>query len=128
MQIKVLRIATGAFFILLGVAGVLTNVEESIFSLNNGNITLEIVVGVVEIACGVILLAGLFNALGVRTMSTVTFVVLIFWVARLVLANFFWADIPVGNTFVMIRWLLDLSAEVLIAAALWVLNTAYKWT
>jgi uncharacterized membrane protein HdeD (DUF308 family) len=61
MSIKILRIFVAIFFLVLGITGILTSVDESIFSLNNGNLTLEIVFGVVEILCGLVILLNLFS-------------------------------------------------------------------
>ena len=59
MPIKALRIITGLFFVVLGILGILPSIEEGIFSLNNNNILLEQLFGIIELICGVILLAAL---------------------------------------------------------------------
>ncbi len=129
MSIKLLRIAAALFFILLGLAGLLPHVEESIFSLNNRNMTIEILFGVVELVAGVVLLLGLFSYNGVRLLHTASLVILIFWIARIVLSKLIWSN-PAGyNLSGLFQWFLVLSVEALVAAALWVLVQAYhrKW-
>jgi hypothetical protein len=124
MPIKLLRIATGVFFILIGLAGVLTQVEEGAFSLNNDNILLEQIVGLVEIACGVILLAGL-GSFRTRTLATASLVVLIFWVLRIIVTNFVFAS-PFALGFTgLIGWGIYFSMELVIAAAIYILVKVY---
>lgn len=124
MPIKLLRIAVGAFFILIGLAGVLTQVEEGGFSLNNGNILLEQIVGLVEIACGVILLAGL-GSFRTRTLATASLVVLIFWILRIIVTNFVFSS-PFALGFAgLIGWGIYFSMELVIAAAIYILVKVY---
>jgi hypothetical protein len=124
MSVKLLRIATGVFFILLGLAGVLTQVEEASFSLNNNNILLEQIVGLVEIACGVILLAGL-GSFRTRTLATASLVVLIFWILRIVVTNFVFSNPFALGWAGLIVWGIHFSMELVIAAALYILVKAY---
>lgn len=124
MPIKLLRIATGAFFILIGLAGVLTQVEEGGFSLNNSNILLEQLVGIVEIACGVVLLAGL-GSFRTRTLASASLIVLIFWILRIIVTNFVFSN-PFSLGFVgLIGWGIYFSMELVVAAAIYILVKVY---
>lgn len=126
MPVKILRIIVGSFFILLGLAGVLTNVEESIWSLNNGKIWLEQIFGIVEIICGIILILGLFNLSGRKnTLYIASMVVFVFWIIRIILSNFVWGTLPAMNL-TLIIWLVELLAEAVIASAIWVLAKVYE--
>ncbi len=124
MPIKLLRIATGVFFILLGLAGVLTQVEEAGFSLNNNNILLEQLVGLVEIACGVVLLAGL-GGFRTRTLATASLIVLIFWILRIVVTNFVFSSPFALGWASLIGWGIHFSMELVIAAAVYILVKVY---
>ena len=129
--IKLLRITLGAFFIVLGVLGVLTNVDESIFKLNNGNITLEVIFGVVEIICGLLLLLGFFAFGTSKAVSMGGIVVLIFWIARVVLTKFVWCfhSTKNGISFYFTPnfelWILTLITELVILASLLVVIKKY---
>lgn len=126
MPIKALRIITGLLFLVLGILGVLPSIEESIFSLNNNNILLEQIFGVVEIVCGIILIAPLFTYASRKTLHRAALVVLIFWGVRIVLANFFFSTPPTdiaGDAFWI--WLLNLLAQIQIAISVWVLTKVY---
>ena len=59
-SVRILRLTLGAFFIILGIAGIFRELGESIFSLKSGYSTLEIIFGVAEIICGLVLFLGLF--------------------------------------------------------------------
>jgi hypothetical protein len=129
MSVKFLRIAVAAFFILLGVAGILPNVEESVFSLNNRNMMVELIFGIVELISGAVLLFGLFNYNGVKLLHKASLVILIFWVARVILTKLVWSN-PANLGFSgLFQWLLVVSLEVMIGAVIWVLVQAYdrRW-
>ncbi|MCB1169698.1 MAG: hypothetical protein KDK25_05160 [Leptospiraceae bacterium] len=126
MAIKALRIVTGLFFLVLGILGVLPSIEEGIFSLNNNNILLEQIFGVVEIICGLLLLAPLFTHASRQTLHRAALIVLIFWGVRIVLANFFFRAPPTdvaADAFWI--WLLHLLAQALIAVSVWVMTKVY---
>ena len=60
--IRILRLCLGAFFIILGICGIFPELHESIFELSGGYryYTLEVIFGVVEILCGLLLVLGFF--------------------------------------------------------------------
>lgn len=129
--IRILRVFLGLFFIILGILGVMTNVDEGIFSLRN-QLAIEIIFGVVEIICGLILFAGLFQTAGYKMVSASGFIVLIFWLVRIVLTKFVWL-IRIHNSRISFnfspdfsQWILLLSLELVIAAALLVVIKRYE--
>ncbi len=125
MSVKVLKLVVGLFFLLLGIAGVFPNISESIFSLNNKNLTIEIVFGIVEIICGLIILYGIFATMQRKTIYNASMVVFIFWVARIVLSKFIWGQPVAWGTPGFFSWLLVLSAEAVIASSVLVLAKTY---
>ncbi len=125
MSVKVLKLVVGIFFLVLGIAGVFPNIGESIFSLNNKNITLEIVFGIVEIICGLIILAGIFITMQRKTIYNASMIVFIFWIARIVLSKFIWGKPVAWGTPGFFSWLLVISAEAVIASSVLVLAKTY---
>ena len=126
MSIKILKIFVGIFFLLLGITGIIPYVDESIFSLNNRSLTLEIIFGVVEIICGLIILLNLFSVKNYKSVANACIVVLIFWVARIILSNFIWGSLPNINSPRIFSWALVISTEAVIAASVWVVARSYK--
>ena len=126
MSIKILKIFVGIFFLLLGITGIIPYVDESIFSLNNRSLTLEIIFGVVEIICGLIILLNLFSVKNYKSVANACIVVLIFWVARIILSNFIWGYPPNINSPRIFSWALVISTETVIAASVWVVARSYK--
>ncbi len=131
-SIKLLRLALGFFFIVLGFLGVLTNIEEGMFTLNNNNITLEVIFGVIEIICGLLLVFGLF---AFRTQKAVYFgglVVFFFWLTRILLTKFLWCFNFSNNSFSfvfrpnMYNWFLTISCELVILAAISLVVNRYE--
>ncbi len=119
--VALLKITAGLFFIVLGFLGVLPNVNEGAFTLNDNRV-LEVVFGIIELLCGVFVLASVFTFIPKKNVSLVTLVVLIFWIIRIVLTKILWrfprngAEAPV--------WLLMLCAELVIAAAVFQIYSA----
>jgi hypothetical protein len=129
VSVKLLRLSLGLFFIVLGIIGVIPRVQESVFSLND-NFGLEIIFGVVELVCGLILIAGLMTFLRKKAVSIASAVVFCFWILRVVLSKFIWG-ISAGNHGIIFRplfsvWILVLSVELVIAAGLFLVYRAYE--
>lgn len=128
LSVKVLRISLGAFFIILGIIGVIPQLQESVFSLNDTH-GLEIIFGIVEIICGLLLMAGLFTFLRKKAISLAGLVTLGIWLLRILLTKFVWG-LKLGNSGIMFMpqfstWILVLSCELVIAASLYVLYRLY---
>lgn len=133
-SIKLLRISLGVFFIVLGYYGILQNVNEGIFGLNNpsrsNNQTIEIIFGIVELICGILILSGLVT---VRSKSTVymgSMLVLLFWLARIALTSFIWG-IVINEHGVLFRpdiysWILTFVTNLVIASGLVTLTNVYE--
>ena len=123
-SVRILRLTLGAFFIILGIAGIFRELGESIFSLKSGYSTLEIIFGVAEIICGLVLFLGLFLFSDSRPIYWAGLIVLIFWVSRIVLNKFIWGLNFIHEDKISIpqlsQWILILCCELTIAAALMV--------
>ncbi|MBP7734465.1 MAG: hypothetical protein KA369_00700 [Spirochaetes bacterium] len=129
VSVKIMRLALGLFFIVLGIIGVIPHLQESVFSLND-NYNLEIIFGVVELICGIIMIIGLITFARKKAIATASIVVFFFWVLRIILSKFVWG-LSIGSGGVHFRpffsvWILVLSVELVIAAALYVVYQAYE--
>jgi hypothetical protein len=124
------RLILGLFFIFLGLWGILPNIDESVFTLvRTANFQwLEVLFGLVELACGGFLTVSAFMRIGSRTMSNVTSVVLIFWLLRILVSKVFFGitvnDSGIAFHPVFSVWILVLLVELLVAACLWLLLKA----
>ncbi|MBN2039748.1 MAG: hypothetical protein JW864_06885 [Spirochaetes bacterium] len=126
MSVVTLRIVIGLFLILLGIAGISPNIGESIFSLSNKNFTLEVIFGIVEIICGLIIFLGLFVKTRTKTVYNASLIIFYFWLARIILTKFFWYKIPLSHLPSFMTWALILCTEVVIASSIWLLAKTYK--
>ncbi len=130
VSVTALRFALAVFFIVLGVEGVLPTVQESVFSLSDRNLELEIAFGVVEIICGLLLIVGLFTRKGSSTVRIASFLVFLLWLLRIVLTKIVWGVVLSGGTITFYpafpAWIMVLSAEAVIAAGLLVVHRAYE--
>lgn len=129
ISIKLLRVTLGLFFLVLGIIGVIPRLQESVFTLND-IYGLEVIFGVVELICGIVLIAGLFPFVRKRMVSIASLVVLGFWLLRILLSKFVWG-LSIGNSGVLFHpvfstWILVLSTELVIAAALYIVYRAYE--
>lgn len=115
-----LRLVTGAFFIILGLAGVMPSVGEGMFGLTGGYSDLEVIFGIIEILCGVILVAGLFTLMPRNVTNLAGMAILIFWGLRVVLTRFIWGFEP------GMAWLLALFCELIIFFAVLAVYQAYE--
>jgi uncharacterized membrane protein YphA (DoxX/SURF4 family) len=119
---NILRLLLGSFFIVLGICEIFPNTSTGIFSLRSGNPTLETIFGITEIICGLLVLLGFFLFSNQKGIFWGGFIVLIFWIARIVLSKFIWGFDFMYNGNINIpaffSWLLYLLCETIIAAAL----------
>lgn len=128
VSVRILRLSLGLFFIVLGIIGVIPQLQESVFTLND-NYNLEIIFGVVELICGIIMIVGLITFARKKAISTASIVVFFFWILRIILSKFVWG-LSFGNHGILFKpvfsvWILVLSVELVIAAALYVVYQAY---
>jgi len=128
ISIKLLRVTLGLFFLVLGIIGVIPRLQESVFTLND-TYGLEIIFGIVELVCGIVLLSGLFPFVRKKMVSSASLVVLGFWLIRIILSKFVWG-LSIGNGGIIFHpvfsvWILVLSTELVIAAALYIVYRAY---
>lgn len=116
------KVLVSLFFIILGFAGIIPNVDESVFSLNNNAMTLEVIFGIVELVCGLFIFASIFTFIPKKTVSLVTLIILIFWLVRIVLTKILWGiTFTGGNVHFLpsfVVWLLMVCCELIIATSL----------
>jgi hypothetical protein len=115
------RFSLGAFFCVLGLFGLLPNVNESVFSLRDAYQWLEVLFGVIELASGAFLVAAAFMWLSEKTTRSASLVVLIFWLVRIFLTKIVWGlDLSDGIVFLpsFSVWLIVLCVEFIVAAAI----------
>ncbi len=127
VSVKILRLTLGLFFIVLGIIGVVPQLQESVFTLND-NYYLEIIFGAVDLVCGIILIVGLLTFARKKAIATASIVVFFFWLLRIILTKFVWG-LTIGNSGIYFKpffsvWLLILAVELVIAAALYVVYQA----
>jgi hypothetical protein len=123
----ILRLLLGIFFIILGICGVMKTVDEGVFSLGEGKyLTLEIIFGIIEIIAGAVLILGIFMAAAKNLTALSSLIILIVWIVRIVLTKFLG---NIGAAFrsleSILAWLLVLSFELVIGAALLVIYKRY---
>ncbi|MBN2545114.1 MAG: hypothetical protein JXB50_04895 [Spirochaetes bacterium] len=123
-SLTLLKISLGIMFIILGICGISDSIDESVFRLSWDHTGLEIIFGIIEIICGLLLLFGHLFLIRSRAVYWGSMVVLIFWLIRVALTKFAWGFPIRGgsmnfNTFFV--WLLELFVELSVAAALYVL-------
>ena len=126
MSVKTLQAIIGAFFILLGVMGILPSVNEGIFSINNHRLHIEILFGIIELICGLIMIYGLFSSVRRNTLYKASMIVLIFWIARFILSIFIWGFPSYITLASGLNLLLLISVELIIASSVWLLMQTYK--
>jgi hypothetical protein len=124
------RITLGAFFVFLGLWGVLPNVDEGVFSLNNNVQWIEVVFGLVEMTCGAFLAASAFMSMRAKTMTAVTAVILVFWLLRIFMSKILWG-VRINDSGIAFHpafhiWILVLCCELLVASCLWLLLKALR--
>ena len=125
-----LQIGIGIFFFILGLFGLLPNVQESIFSLSDVNLTLEVLFGILEIGCGIILILGLFMYSKKSLLNKASFIILIFWAARIFVSKFvFWFSM-IGDGFYFAggfaQWLLSLIVELILLVVIFDIKEKYS--
>lgn len=129
VSLVLVRFSLGLFFIVLGIAGVLPSIDESIFSFPNSYRTLELVFGLAELLCGIFILSGVFVRIKQKTTFFATLVVVIIWLARIALTKIVWG-LTINDSGIFFHptffiWLIVLSVELVVASALHLLMRAY---
>lgn len=119
-----LMVALGFFFVVLGITGIIPQAGEGIFGLSRDRTTMEIVFGVIELACGAFLLYDAMARIPSRTSTTVLVIILILWLARIVWTQFF-MNLDTNSKGLVFQpgfwaWLLTMATDLVIAAGLWV--------
>lgn len=123
-NVELIRLFTGIFFVILGITGVFPE-SEGLFSLSRNRTTLEIVFGVIELACGAFLIMDTFRRFPRKTSVSVLLVILCLWAIRIIITQFL-HGISFTSRGVLFNptfwtWLFNLSVYLLVAADLWVL-------
>ncbi|HAP44097.1 MAG: hypothetical protein A2087_06350 [Spirochaetes bacterium GWD1_61_31] len=129
ISLVLVRFSLGAFFVILGLYGILPSLEESIFTFPGNYRTLEVVFGIAELLCGIYILSGVFIRIKQNTTFIATLAVLLVWLARIALTKVVWG-IVINDSGVFFRpsfsiWLLGLACELVIVSAVHALMKAY---
>ena len=124
------RISLGIFLILLGVLGVVPNLDESVFSLQQRYTSLEVLFGIVELICGLFILISLLTVFTRKIKYQVSVVIFVLWAARILISKLV-LGFTVNSRGIffspnMGTWLLVLSCELIILSCLWMNLTFYK--
>ncbi len=122
-QSALTQIALGAFFVVLGIVGIIPQSGEGMFSLSPGRTTLEIVFGVVEALAGAFFLVDAVSRVSRKTTRLVLLSIMALWALRVVISEFV-NGIVLRSDGISFRpnfwfWLLALSVDFLVAAILW---------
>jgi hypothetical protein len=123
------QLAISAFFIVLGLMGVLPDVDEGVYSLRATEWWVEFAVGIAELLCAAILLYGLFASPQKKTLRMASNAILIFWIARVAYTRFVVPGSLSGafaslGTF--LNWLIVLSTELVILLSVWLIARRYE--
>ena len=121
-SVSLLRFTIGFFFVVLGIAGIIPDTGEGFFGLSKGHTSLEITFGIVELMCGVFLLADAYLRLPNRISALVIMVILGLWLFRVGYVEFY-QGISFRKNGILFRpdfwnWLLSLATDMVIASGL----------
>ncbi len=128
-SIVFLQVAVGAFFLLLGLLGIVNyNSSVSRFGREMVRIfggrsdALNLIVAILSLAAGIILLLGLFLRIDSRVMYAAALAVFIYWALRILYVFFF------NNIFEpdFLVWLEQLSIDVVVLASAWLIARMYS--
>ncbi len=123
------QLAVSSFFIVLGVMGVLPDVDEGVYSLRVAEWWVEFAVGIAELLCAAILLYGLFASPQRKTLRTASNAILIFWIARVVYTRFLVPGSFSGSFSSLgafLNWLLLMCTELIILLSIWLIARKYE--
>lgn len=126
---SLLQLGLGVFFFIIGLFGILPSVQESIFSLTDSNLPLELVFGLIEMGCGIILLTGLFLYGQRKLLALAALIVFIFWAARIFISQFVFGFAMKNGAFYFYggfeQWLITLIVELIILISIWNIRERY---
>ncbi len=125
MSAKTLQAIVGIFFLLLGIMGIMTDVDEGVFGISNRHIGVEILFGVIEFLCGIVMIAGLFVKLHRQSLYRASIIVFALWILRVIFSRIVWGP-PQNSLSGVLNWFLILSVDAIIAASVWLLASTYK--
>jgi hypothetical protein len=128
--IRLLRLSQGLFFIALGVCGIFTELHASVFEMTTHYLALDVIFGIVELFCGIMLILGFFMFKDSQAVFWGGFIAFIAWTVRIVLSKFIWGlsfmyngNINIPN---FIIWLLILLAMIIIDLSLLIVIRKYE--
>ena len=124
------RLSIGFFFIVLGLLGILPQVDESIFSLPYGFLWIEMLLGILELVCGIFLITSVFVKLKQKLTYNATLIILIVWTLRIFLSKFVFG-IKLNNSGIVFLpqfsiWIIVLSCELIVESSLFTLLKTVK--
>jgi hypothetical protein len=125
-----LQLATACFFLVLGICGIFPNVDESIFSLNNANLVIEVIFGVLELICALVLFVGIFTFVPKKWLSLSSLIIFFFWILTIIYTQFF-NYLVINSAGIAFRpsvmeWILNLLLDLVVLACVWVVNRHYS--
>jgi len=124
----VLQIMVAAYLITLGLVGLIqwdSNLAQFgrglTWAFGGSNNPVSLIVSIVEVAAGVIVLAGVFVQVRGGLLFAASLVIAILWLFQIIM-SFFAQDIFEPNFWV---WLNRLAADLIVLLALWLVNRKY---
>jgi hypothetical protein len=125
-----LQLSVACFFLILGICGIFPNVQESIFSLSDRNLGVEVIFGILELICALILFIGLFTHVIRKWMSLASLLIFIFWIITIVYTQFF-IKLGLGAGAIVfypsiMEWILNLTLELVVLVSIWTINKHYS--
>jgi hypothetical protein len=114
-------LSLGAFFVALGVAGIMPGIDEGMFNLR-ADYPVEVAFGVVELIAGVYLILGRFAKTTRRATFLASFVILCFWILRIAISRLVFGMGEMQSNF--LGWLVAVTCELAIASSLGLLLKA----
>lgn len=122
-SIALLRFSLGLFLAVLGITSISPDTGEGLFGLSRGHTSLEISFGIVELLCGVFLLADTFLRLPKRISALVILIILGLWLFRVGYVGFY-QGLSFRRNGILFRpdfwsWLLALATDLVIASGLY---------
>ncbi len=125
-----LQLTVAVFFLLLGVYGIIPDIQEGVFSLWDKNRALEVVFGLIELCSSLILVTGLFVYTRRRALYLASLSIFIFWSARIIISKLvFGITVVRGNLHFaggFANWILMLTVELVILVAIYIINRRYS--
>lgn len=131
---RLMQFALAIFFLILGIQEVAGSRDTSLLDGMNrlinrgGDPTVDLIIGILAIGAAALLLLGVFQA--GRTVPLFSLIILIYWGVRLVYIRFI-SEVSLGQGAMNFQpsleeWLLNVSGDIIILCALWLISRGYS--